>query len=181
MIQDSIFTWSDEDGNVISNDLIFNVCPTETTTYTATLTFTNPDGSVSTITDEVTVTADIVDYTVDLGEDDVFCDVASFEIVPTLTGDVTDPTFLWSTGETTETITVTTTDTYTVEVTVGGCVMTDEIIITFLDSPCTIDADCLVIDFLEDFGTGTERVSTPFTQYTFNGTTQVNDGEYANR
>lgn len=176
---DSVFTWSDEDGNVLSNDLIFNVCPTETTTYTATLTFTNPDGSVSTITDDVTVTATIVDFTVDAGEDDVFCDVASFEIVPTLAGDVTDPTFLWSTGETTETITVNTTDTYTVEVTVGGCVMTDEVTITFLDSPCTIDADCLVIDFLEDFGTGTERVSTPFTQYIFNGTTQVNDGEYA--
>ncbi|MEP0264827.1 choice-of-anchor L domain-containing protein [Dokdonia sp.] len=176
---DSIFTWTDEDGNVISNDLIFNVCPTETTTYTATLTFTNPDGSVSTITDEVTVTANVVDYTVDLGEDQVFCDIQSYEIVPQLDGDVTDPTFLWSTGEVTETITVTTTDTYTVEVTVGGCVMTDEVTVTFLTSPCVIDTDCLVIDFLEDFGTGTERVSTPFTQYTFNGATQVNDGEYA--
>ncbi|GGG15821.1 hypothetical protein GCM10011344_15510 [Dokdonia pacifica] len=177
---DAEFAWLDEDGNVISNDLIFNVCPTETTTYTATLTITNPDGSTTTISDDVTVTANVVDYNVDLGGDEVFCDVNSFEIVPTLTGDVNNPTFLWSTGETTETITVTTTDIYTVEVMVDGCVMMDEVTITFLTSPCTIEADCLVIDFLEDFGTGTERVSTPFTEYTFNpGPGQVNDGEYA--
>ena len=178
--EDVLFTWTDEDGTVLSNDLMFNVCPTETTTYTATITFTNPDGTETTLTDDVTVTANVVDYTVDLGEDDVFCDVSSFEIVPTLDGDVTDPTFLWSTDETTETITVTTSGTYTVEVTVDGCVMMDEITITFLDSPCTIASDCLVIDFLEDFGTGTDRVSTPFTQYTFNpGPGEVNDGEYA--
>ncbi len=177
---DSVFTWSDEDGTILSNDLIFNVCPTETTTYTATLTITNPDGSTSTLTDDVTVTANVVDFTVGLGDDLAFCDVASFEIVPELAGDVTNPTFLWSTAETTETITVTTSGTYTVEVTVDGCVMMDEITITFLESPCTVDSDCLVIDFLEDFGTGTERVSTPFTEYTFNpGPGEVNDGEYA--
>ncbi|WP_299214353.1 gliding motility-associated C-terminal domain-containing protein, partial [uncultured Dokdonia sp.] len=177
---DVLFTWTDEDGTVLSNDLMFNVCPTETTTYTATITFTNPDGTESTISDDVTVTANVIDYTVDLGDDLVFCDVTSYEIIPELAGDVTNPTFLWSTAETTETITVTTSGTYTIEVTVDGCVMMDEVTITFVESPCTIDSDCLVIDFLEDFGTGTERVSTPFTQYTFNaGPGEVNDGEYA--
>jgi gliding motility-associated-like protein len=33
--------------------------------------------------------------------------------------------------------------------------------------------------FMEDFGIGTSRVSTPYTNYTFNEFTQVNDGEYA--
>ncbi|WP_299675885.1 choice-of-anchor L domain-containing protein [uncultured Dokdonia sp.] len=176
---DAEFAWLDEDGNVISNDLIFNVCPTETTTYTATLTFTNPDGTVTTISDDVIVTANVVDYNVNLGDDEVFCDVNSFEIIPSLTGDVTDPTFLWSTGEVTETITVTESGIYTVEVTVDGCVMTDEVMITFLTSPCTIEADCLVIDFQEDFGTGTERVSTPFSSYTFVPAGQVDGAQYA--
>lgn len=36
-----------------------------------------------------------------------------------------------------------------------------------------------LISFLEDFGAGLGRVSTPFTNYIFNGFTQVNDGEYA--
>ncbi|MFD2822780.1 gliding motility-associated C-terminal domain-containing protein [Lacinutrix iliipiscaria] len=33
--------------------------------------------------------------------------------------------------------------------------------------------------FVEDFGTGTDREPTPYTTYTFNGVTQVDDGEYA--
>ena len=35
------------------------------------------------------------------------------------------------------------------------------------------------VNFVEDFGVGLGRVSTPFTNYTFNGATQVNDGQYA--
>ena len=33
--------------------------------------------------------------------------------------------------------------------------------------------------FMEDFGVGIDRISTPYTNYTFNEFTQVNDGEYA--
>jgi len=135
--EDVIFTWTDEDGNVLSNDLTFNVCPTETTTYTATITFTNPDGTVITISDDVTVTSNVIDFNVDLGNDETFCDVDSFEIIPTITGDTLDnPSYLWSTGETTETITVTTSGNYSVEIDAGGgCIETDEITVTFSTTP----------------------------------------------
>ena len=138
--EDTIFAWTDEDGNVLSNDLTFNVCPTETTTYTSTVTFTNPDGSTTTISDDVTVTSNVVNFNVDLGGDEVFCDVDSFEIIPTITGDMLDnPSYLWSTNETTETIVVTTSGTYSVEIDAGGgCIETDEITITFSTSP-TLD------------------------------------------
>ncbi|MFC4635373.1 choice-of-anchor L domain-containing protein [Dokdonia ponticola] len=148
--EDVVFTWTDEDGNVLSNDLIFNVCPTETTTYTASITFTNSsDGSTVTISDDVTVTSTVIDFMVDLGNDEVFCDVTSFEIVPTITGDTLDnPSFLWSTGETTETITVSTSGTYSVEIDAGGgCIMSDEIMVTFSTAP-TLDLgmDAIICD-----------------------------------
>lgn len=126
---------------------------------------------------------DIVqEFIVDLGEDRIFCSsiTPDFEIIPVITGEnLGNPTFLWSTGETTETITVATSDTYTLEVTIDGFTVTEEIMITFLDDPCVIEPDCAETAFEENFGTGTTRESTPFTQYIFNGTTQVDDGEYA--
>ena len=122
------------------------------------------------------------EFTVDLGDDLIFCSsiTPDYEIVPVITGDdLGDPTFLWSTGETTETITVSTSDTYSVEVTIDGFTVTEEIMITFLDDPCVVEPDCLVTSFEENFGTGTERVSTPFTSLIFNANTQISDGEYA--
>ncbi len=122
------------------------------------------------------------EFTVDLGDDLIFCSsiTPDYEIVPVITGDdLGDPTFLWSTGETTETITVSTSDTYTVEITIDGFTATDEVMITFLEDPCVVEPNCLEASFEENFGTGTERVSTPFTSLTFNGTTEISDGEYA--
>lgn len=124
----------------------------------------------------------VQEFTLDLGEDRIFCstNTPDFEIIPVITGeDLGEPTFLWSTGETTETITVSTSDTYTVEVTIDGFTVTDEVMITFLEDPCVIEPDCAETSFEENFGTGTTRESTPFTQYIFNGTTQIDDGQYA--
>lgn len=82
---------------------------------------------------------DIVqEFTLDLGEDQTFCSSTTpeFEIVPIITGDdLGEPTFLWSTGETTETIVVSTSGTYSVEVTIDGFTATDDITITFLEDP----------------------------------------------
>ncbi|AXG69283.1 fibronectin type III domain protein [Kordia sp. SMS9] len=50
------FEWFDEDGNVISNNTDITVSPTETTTYTAAITYALADGSLVMITDDVTVT-----------------------------------------------------------------------------------------------------------------------------
>ncbi|MGH1385410.1 gliding motility-associated C-terminal domain-containing protein [Kordia sp.] len=50
------FEWLDADGNVISNDTDITVSPTEDTTYTASITYALADGSLVTLTDDVTVT-----------------------------------------------------------------------------------------------------------------------------
>ncbi|GAB5398594.1 MAG: hypothetical protein Aureis2KO_01790 [Aureisphaera sp.] len=175
------FEWQDETGTTIANTLEVEVCPTEVTTYTAILTYESPTGT-QVATDDITITPSDANFTMELGEDRAFCDTASFEIVPELDGDTTGATFLWSTGETTPTITVSTTDTYGLEVTVGNCTQSDNLSITFLVSPdCTIDPVCSVIDFEENFGTGLNRdcdLGTATTTYICNDTSQVEDGQY---
>ena len=51
----SSFTWTDPSGTVISTDPILTVCPTFTTTYTATLTTELPDGTLEVREDDVIV------------------------------------------------------------------------------------------------------------------------------
>lgn len=50
-----VFEWFDEDGNSLGNNTDITVSPTETTTYTATVTYTDVNGQESTVSDEVTV------------------------------------------------------------------------------------------------------------------------------
>lgn len=71
----------------------------------------------------------------DLGEDELLCDGDSIEIVPIISGNSANTTYLWSTGETTPTIVVNTSGTYTLEITDGLCVVSDSITITFGDLP----------------------------------------------
>lgn len=175
------FSWLDASGTVIGTDPSINVCPTDqSTTYTAQAIYTNCNGDVITETDDITVTLDPNNLGLELGPDISFCDTPSYEIIPEITGDTTGATYLWSPGgETTPTITVTASGTYSLEITKGSCVVTDSVNILFLSSPnCTIEPICEGVDFEENFGTGTGRVSTPYTNYIFNGTTQVEDGEY---
>ena len=176
-----VFEWLDDTGATIGTDPTINVCPTNPTTYTAQVTYTNCNGEVVVLTDDIVVSPE-ADFGVELGEDQFFCDTPSYEIIPELTGDTTGATFLWSTGETTETITVTETDTYSLDVTVDGCTLTDSVTITFLVSPdCTIEPICTEVDFEENFGTGTGRVcdlNGATTTYVCNTVSQVEDGEY---
>jgi len=183
-----IFEWLDSSGTVIGTDPTINVCPTEASEiYTARITYTNTcNGEVVILTDDVEVTQDgTSNLTLDLGEDLSFCDQTSYEIVPTITGDPTGATYLWSpNGETTPTITVTTSDTYGLEISLDGCTISDSVTLTFLTSPnCTILSECDTLDFNEDFGAGTGRIcidpATATTTYTCNTTTMVNDGEYS--
>lgn len=103
---------------------------TEIGDYTVEVT-TNLD---CTATDTVSVI--ISDYTVDLGEDVSVCDGESYEIIPQVEGiDPTEASYLWSTGETTFSIVVSETGSYSVEVTYFGCTETDEIIVTFTGLP----------------------------------------------
>lgn len=51
-----VVTWYDSGGNVVGNGLtVTNVCPTATETYTAEIVYTNCDGTVVTVTDDVVV------------------------------------------------------------------------------------------------------------------------------
>lgn len=82
-----------------------------------------------------TVSVIIVDFTVDLGEDVTVCE-STFEIIPTIEGiDPADATYLWNTGETTFSITVSEPGNYSVEVTFSDCVETDDINLTFAPQP----------------------------------------------
>ncbi|WP_203295280.1 gliding motility-associated C-terminal domain-containing protein [Luteirhabdus pelagi] len=131
----TVFEWRDEAGTVISNDLTVNVCPTETTTYTAALIYEDDNGEITEVTDDVTVTAQNL-FTVDLGGDQEFCGNESYDITATLDGvDPADVTFEWSTGEDTQTITVTESGTYTVEVTFENCTVTESVTITLFENP----------------------------------------------
>jgi gliding motility-associated-like protein len=130
------FSWLDSMGTVIGTDTTINVCPTDqSTTYTAQAVYTNCNGDVITETDEVTVTR-IGSFTVDLGGDQELCDAENYDITAEITGgDPTDATFLWNTGETTQTITVTTSGTYSVDVTIGTCTVTASVVINFNELP----------------------------------------------
>lgn len=101
--------------------------PTETTTYSVAAKTACGDE----VTDEiiVNVTAEI---NLDAGEDVSICSAS--EVVLTAQG---SDNYLWSTGETTASITVTPseTTTYTVETTIGECKATDNVTITISESP----------------------------------------------
>ncbi|MGV6829778.1 MAG: T9SS type B sorting domain-containing protein [Flavobacteriales bacterium] len=169
-----VFEWVDADGNFISNEPTINVCPEGgEETYTAKITYTNCNGDVVILTDDITVTL-VADFTLLLPEDQVLCDEQSYEIIPETTGDINGATYLWSTGETTPTITVTTSGTYTLEMTRDDCTVEDSITVTFNERP--------IIDLGEDFETCFEEEiildATPSNydpadvtyQWSFNGT-----------
>ena len=119
-----------------------------------------------------------------LGEDLTFCDQSSYEIIPEIEGDATGASYLWSTGETTISITVSNSDSYSLEISLNGCTFMDTINLTFLSSPnCTMESMCESIDFEENFGTGLGQVcdlNGAITTYICDSdtTTQVDDNEY---
>ncbi len=129
------FEWQDETGAVIGTDPILEVCPSEDTTYTAVLILENPDGTTEVLTDDVFVDFN-VSYSIEVGEDQIFCDQSSASITVEVTGiNPNDATYLWSTGETTQSIDVDTSDNYTVEVTFNDCTLTDSVNVILEESP----------------------------------------------
>lgn len=130
------FAWLDSLGNVLGTDTTITVCPDdEITDYTAQAIYTNCNGDVIVEEDTVTVTK-IANFTVELGENEQFCDADSFTITADVQGiDPTLATYLWNTGETTQSITVSETGTYTCEVTYEGCTLIDSIDLQFDESP----------------------------------------------
>jgi len=179
------FAWKDSNGDIIGTSPTINVCPTDTEVYTAEVIYTNCNGDVVTVEDDVEVsTTGSGNQSVELGEDLVLCDLNDYEIIPELTGDFTGATYLWSPGgETTPTITVNTSGTYGVEITTTACTISDEVTLQFLTSPnCTIAPICLGVDFEENFGTGTglecDLMGATTTYECWDGVDQMNDGAY---
>ena len=83
-------------------------------------------------TDSVNVTVEPTPTT-NLGPDVLACDGETVTIGDPVTG----ATYLWNTGATTSTITVSTTDTYIVTASLGNCTYTDSILVTFEETPTT--------------------------------------------
>ncbi|MGO3238702.1 MAG: gliding motility-associated C-terminal domain-containing protein, partial [Psychroflexus halocasei] len=76
------------------------------------------------------------DFIVDIGQDEVFCDADTQTITANITdGDAANATYLWSTGETTESIDVSISGVYDVEVTIDGCSVTENVEYIFNESP----------------------------------------------
>jgi gliding motility-associated-like protein len=130
------FSWLNENNEVISTDPIINVCPTdEVTTYTAQAVYTNCNGDEIIENDEVTVTFN-GGFIIDLGGNQEFCDEENYTITADLAiANPEDASFLWSNNETTQSITVTESDIYTVEVTYGNCTLSESVSLSFGISP----------------------------------------------
>ncbi len=95
-------------------------------------------------TDEINV--QLTSFTVSLGEDISLCEVESYTITAIIEGeDESNAAYLWSTGETTSSITVSDPDVYSVEVTINDCMLTESVIIDLGVIP--------IIELGEDFNT----------------------------
>ena len=132
------YEWRDPSGAVVSTEAIFT--PPTSGTYTVKITV--PPCSETTVTIDVIVKP-VPD--VDLGPDVTLCDGEDYEIIPTITGDITGATFLWSTGETSDTsIVVDQSGTYSLTITtVDGCVVTESVTVVI--------SDPVVVTLNEDF------------------------------
>lgn len=116
------------EGELISQEA--EITPAVSGIYTVMITY---DGC-SELTVDIEVNIQEVPL-LDLGEDELLCDGDSIQIVPIISGNSANTTYLWSTGETTPTIVVSTSGTYSLEITDGLCVVSDSITITFGDLP----------------------------------------------
>lgn len=128
--------WLNANGEVIGTGANITVCPDQgETTYTARAIYLNCNGEEVVVTDEVTVTK-YAPFDVDLGEDQDLCDVSEYEITAEIIdGDPNQATFLWSTGETTQSITVTESGVYSVEVTISDCTVHRSIEVLLNETP----------------------------------------------
>ncbi len=127
-LTDITYKWF-KDGTEIPGETSATLEVSDTGLYAAEVT-----GNNCPITDEIFV--ELVSFTVELGDIIEPCGESSYEIVPVINGaDPTGATYLWNTGETTPTITVTEDGVYSVEVTIMGCTESDDVIINFRTLP----------------------------------------------
>lgn len=156
------FEWLDAAGNTLSTDPNLTVCPIGSEVYTAKVTYTSCNGDIVVVTDDVTVSS-TAPFTVSVGPDISTCTENSAVLTAELTNlDPANAIFLWNTGETTQSITVTQSGTYFVDVTgPDSCTIRDTVEVAFdsgpiielgddisscLEAPITLDASPSNID-----------------------------------
>ena len=126
-------------GNPINGETQSSLNVTQPDDYSVEITTSNTDQD----TDEIvncpkTVSFIVTDasFSIDLGEDQTFCDADDQTITAQLTdADANDAEFSWSTGEVSQSIDVSETNIYTVTVTVDGCSVTQSVEYVFNESP----------------------------------------------
>ena len=166
------YDWKNAGGTTVSTEAVFT--PLESGTYTVTISI--PPCSETTISIEVVVKP-VPDL--DLGEDVTLCDSEDFEIVPSISGDTTGASFLWSTGATDTTIFVDQSGTYSLEITtVDGCVVTDDIVVVISDPVVvTLNEDFDVCPNFETIITANSSDAGVTYQWFENGTLIPDQGE----
>ncbi|RRO15273.1 gliding motility-associated C-terminal domain-containing protein, partial [Flavobacteriaceae bacterium 14752] len=134
-------------GNVIPGETQPTHDASQTGNYSVEITTTNlnidADGNDLTCVNIFDIQVNTADFTVDLGENQNFCDTGNQTITAVVNGaDDTNATYLWNTGETTSSIDVDTTGNYEVTVTIDGCFVTESVEYTFAETP--------IFDLIED-------------------------------
>jgi len=126
-------------GTLIDTGATVNVCPISSTTYTAQCIYSNCDGTTITVSDNVDVTVNnSIGLTIN-PQNQTVCQGNAATIIASSTNPLT--TYLWSNGDTNDTITVNPTGTqvYTVTATAPGCTTISTATVNAL-SPIPIEA-----------------------------------------
>src|SRR5690606_5253967 len=146
--------WLDSEGTIVGNTPTVTVCPTGDEIYTAQVTYTQCNGNEIVLTDDVNVTTSAA-FTVDLGPDVTTC--ANEDVVLDASADAPPgATYEWfylgvsqgppSDLNPTYTVVAPNSGLYEVEVIDPAdptCIVTDDIVITFLNQPFAATPDPL--------------------------------------
>jgi len=124
-------------GGITGDEQVVEVCPTATTTYSITV----EDSNGETASDDFTVTV-VPIPAVDLGPDVSLCAGQEFTIDAGNSGD----SYLWLDGSNEQTLTVSSTANYWVDVTTDGCTGSDTILVDFNSLVVDLGNDTTVCD-----------------------------------
>lgn len=192
------YRWKDGNGDLLGTSTMQEV--TQPGMYTLELTTetlnSNGDESNEVCVTIIEIEVTEADFTVDLGEDQTFCNVESFVVDAGVTGieNPEDADFVWTNeeGEVVgegQSLEVFETGEYTVEVNIGGCVNSDTIYIEMNAAPefdlgedimtCLLEDELIEVNFLDE-----EFSDTMVFDWSYNGEgieengLTVNPGDY---
>src|SRR5690625_3397480 len=184
------YRWKDENGDLLGTSVMQEV--TEPGTYTLEITTetldSNGDESNEVCVTIIEIEVTEADFSIDLGEDQMLCDVDSFVLDAEIIGDEDpeDADFVWTNEEgdvvgEEQSLEVFETGIYTVEVDIGGCVDTDSVYIEMNFAPefdlgedivtCVLEEELIEVNLLD----GEAEDSTVF-EWNFNGEPIAEDG-----